>query len=173
MKLSQTEYVVLVDQDGNPIGKEEKMAAHQKGLLHKAFSVSLFNSKGQILLQQRAFHKYHTPGLWSNSCCSHPRVEENIELAVHRRLKEELGISDIVVEEQFSFVYRFLDEPTQLWEHEHDTVFTGHYDGEIPFNKEEVNAIKWIDVKDLEEWINREPEAFTFWFKEFLPKMIS
>lgn len=169
--MNQKEYVVLVDSSGNKIGREEKIAAHKKGLLHKAFSVVLYNSDGRILLQQRAFHKYHTPGLWSNSCCSHPRVGENLEAAVQRRLKEELGIEKAIVQERFSFVYKFLDEPTQLWEHEHDTVFTGTYDGPIAFNPEEINAIKWVSKTELEDWIEKEPAVFTFWFKEFLPKM--
>lgn len=163
------EYVVLVDQQGNSIGKEEKMAAHEKGLLHKAFSVVVFNEEGKMLLQQRALHKYHTPGLWSNSCCSHPRVGEDLTAAVHRRLQEELGF-DCEVKEEFSFVYKFLDEPTNLWEHEHDTVFSATYNGAVPFNPEEVNDIRWVTMKELKEWIGREPGVFTFWFKEFLPQ---
>lgn len=163
------EYVVLVDEEGKPTGKEEKMAAHEKGLLHKAFSVVVFNDVGEMLLQQRAFHKYHTPGLWSNACCSHPRVGEDLTAAAHRRLQEELGF-DCEVKEEFSFVYKFLDEPTALWEHEHDTVFSAIYNGEVPFNSDEVNAIRWVSMEALKAWIEKEPEVFTFWFKEFLPQ---
>ena len=166
------EQVVLVDNDGNAVGIAEKIEAHQKGWLHKAFSVLIFNSKNEILLQQRALTKYHTPGLWSNSCCSHPRPDEALEDAVHRRLQEELGF-DTKVEKNLDFVYKFLDEPTQLWEHEHDTVFVGYYDGEVPFNKEEVEAVQWISFADLMAWMQRSPKEFTYWFRVFLPKVMS
>jgi len=166
------EQVVLVDNDGNAVGIAEKIEAHQKGWLHKAFSVLIFNSKNEILLQQRALTKYHTPGLWSNSCCSHPRPDEALEDAVHRRLQEELGF-DTKVEKSLDFVYKFLDEPTQLWEHEHDTVFVGYYDGEVPFNKEEVEAVQWISFADLMAWMQRSPKEFTYWFRVFLPKVMS
>ncbi len=168
--MQKQEYVVLVDQEGKPTGLEEKLKAHQLGLLHKAFSVLIFNDAGEILLQQRSFAKYHTPGLWSNSCCSHPREGETLPSAVQRRLQEELGFST-EVKEQFSFVYKFQDNKSLLWEHEHDTVFTGIYNGPINFSEEEVNAVKWISLNDLKQWIKSEPAIFTFWFKEFLPKI--
>ncbi len=164
------ENVVLVNQEGQAVGVAEKMKAHQEGWLHKAFSVLIFNDAGDILLQQRALTKYHTPGLWSNSCCSHPRPDEPLETAVHRRLQEELGF-DTEVKEIFSFVYKFLDEPTQLWEHEHDTVFTGVYNGSVPFNTDEVHAIRWISQTELEKWIEQSPEDFTYWFRTFLPQL--
>ena len=166
------EQVVLVDNDGNAVGIAEKIEAHREGWLHKAFSVLIFNSKNEILLQQRALTKYHTPGLWSNSCCSHPRPDEALEDAVHRRLQEELGF-DTKVEKSLDFVYKFLDEPTQLWEHEHDTVFVGYYDGDVPFNKEEVEAVQWISLADLMAWMQRSPKEFTYWFRVFLPKVMS
>jgi len=164
------EYVVLLDETGTQIGVEEKMAAHEKGLLHKAFSVVLFNHLGEMLLQQRAFTKYHTPGLWTNACCSHPRPGEKLEDAVHRRLREELGM-DCSVSEIFSFTYKFQDSATQLWEHENDSVFIGNYSGDIPFNPAEVNAIKWITFEALEADIQAEAEKYTFWFRTFLPKL--
>ncbi len=166
-----TEQVVLVDENGVAVGQAGKLEAHQKGLLHKAFSVVIFNEAGEMLLQQRALHKYHTPGLWTNACCSHPRLGEDLEAAAHRRLQEELGF-DTDLTERFSFVYKFLDEASQLWEHEHDTVFVGSYDGEVAFNPEEVHSIRWIGMDDLRTWIEREPEVFTFWFRTFLPQLV-
>lgn len=159
-----TEMVVLVDTNGNPVGEAEKMEAHRSPLLHKAFSVIIFNKKGETLIHQRAFSKYHSPGVWTNACCSHPRPKEKLIDAVHRRMKEELGF-DCEMKEQFSFVYKFQDSKTQLWEHEHDTVFTGTYDGEIPFNPEEINAVKWILPNDLDKWINDSPNDFSFWYQ--------
>lgn len=163
------EYVVLVDANGNFLGTEEKIAAHQQGLLHLAFSVFLFNEKGEILLQQRAYTKYHFGGLWSNACCSHPRLNESIADAAHRRLREELGI-ETLLKEVFTFTYRAKDEKTQLIEHELDTVLLGFYERErdILFNIEEVHAIRWIKLVDLYLWINDKPDDFSFWFKTAL-----
>ncbi|MCL4115931.1 UNVERIFIED_CONTAM: hypothetical protein GTU68_040304 [Idotea baltica] len=156
---------------GNEIGSIEKLEAHQKGVLHKAFSILIFNDDDEILLQQRAFTKYHTPGLWSNSCCSHPHPKELLTNAAHRRLVEELGFNTDLKEE-FSFVYKFYDQITKLWEHEHDTVYTGIYNGEIPFNPEEINAVKWVKATELDTWMKNSPKEFTFWFKEFYNEML-
>ena len=164
------EYVVLVDKKGNVLGTEEKLAAHQKGLLHRAFSVFIFNEKGQILLQQRAFTKYHFGGLWSNSCCSHPRLNEPIAAAAHRRMVEELGF-DVPLKELFSFVYRAEDEVTDLIEHELDSVFVGFYnklEDEIEFNPKEVNALRWISIFELFQELDLEPQKFSYWFKTAL-----
>lgn len=162
------EYVVLVNKKGKILGTEEKMAAHQKGLLHKAFSVFIFNSKGQMLLQQRAFTKYHFGGLWSNSCCSHPRLDEADDDAAHRRLQEELGF-DTPLKEVFRFIYRAQDEATQLIEHELDAVFVGIYDGDTTqFNPDEVNAVRWISIPELFKELNDNPQQFTYWFKTAL-----
>ncbi|OWY24687.1 isopentenyl-diphosphate Delta-isomerase [Sphingobacteriales bacterium UPWRP_1] len=162
------EYVVLVNKKGKVLGTEEKMAAHQKGLLHKAFSVFIFNSNGQMLLQQRAFTKYHFGGLWSNSCCSHPRLNEPEEDAAHRRLQEELGF-DTPLKEVFRFIYRAQDEATQLIEHELDAVFVGIYDGDTTqFNPDEVNAVRWISIPELFKELNDNPQQFTYWFKTAL-----
>lgn len=163
-----TEYVVLVNKKGKVLGTEEKMAAHQKGLLHKAFSVFLFNSKGQMLLQQRAHTKYHFGGMWSNSCCSHPRLNEPEADAAHRRLYEELGF-DTPLKEVFQFIYRAHDEVTQLIEHELDAVFLGIYDGDTSqFNPNEVNAVRWVSIPELFKELNENPDQFTFWFKTAL-----
>ncbi len=164
------ELIQLCNEQGQETGSIEKLEAHKQGILHKAFSIIIFNDKGELLLQQRAFSKYHTPGLWSNSCCSHPHPKETIEAAAHRRLVEELGF-DTPLKEAFSFVYKFYDEASKLWEHEHDTVFTGVYNSFIPFNLEEVNAIKWVTTKALDEWMENKPEDFTYWFMVFYAKM--
>jgi len=167
------EYVVLVNKKGKVLGTEEKMAAHQKGLLHKAFSVFIFNSKGQMLLQQRALDKYHFGGLWSNSCCSHQRLKEADEAAAHRRVKEELGF-ETPLKEVFTFIYRAEDEATQLIEHELDTVFVGIYDGDTSmYNRSEVQAIRWISMPELFKDLNEFPENYTFWFKTALLELTS
>lgn len=169
--MSAEEYVVLVDKEGNILGTEEKIAAHQKGLLHTAFSIFIFNEKGEMLLQQRAFSKYHFGGLWSNSCCSHPRLNEPPINAAHRRLEEELGF-DTELKEVFSFIYRAEDEESKLVEHELDTVFIGIYNEPIDkLNPEEVNDIRWIKIYQLFLEIDLYPDKFTFWFKTALQEL--
>jgi len=168
MQEPTSNYVVLVDTDGNVLGTEEKMAAHIKGVLHSAFSVFLFNNKGEMLLQQRAFTKYHFGGLWSNTCCSHPRLNESALQAGYRRLSEELGFTTDL-REVFTFVYKAQDEQTQLIEHERDTVLIGLYNGSVDnFNPAEVNAVKWISISELFLWLTQEPNAFSYWFKTAL-----
>lgn len=160
-----TDHVVLTDTQGKILGIEEKMAAHQKGLLHLAFSIFIFNEKGEMLLQQRAMTKYHFGGIWSNTCCSHPRLGETLEAAAHRRLQEELGF-DTTLKQAFSFIYRAEDPVTGLIEHELDTVFLGFY--ELPvinFNVAEINAIRFISLPDLYIELSIEPEKFSLWFK--------
>ena len=157
------EYVILVDTDDNEIGRMEKMQAHEEAVLHRAFSVFLFNEKGEMLIHRRAQHKYHSGGLWTNTCCSHPRPGEATEAAAHRRLMEELGM-DCAIEEQFSFLYkRALDHG--LTEHELDHVFIGKYE-ELPnFNEDEIDACKYISIDDLLASIRSEPETYTEWFR--------
>src|SRR5258708_894916 len=123
------ERVILVNDQDEEIGTEEKMCAHEKGLLHRAFSIFIYNSKGEMLLQRRAKIKYHSGGLWTNACCSHPRKGETIEKAAHRRLKEEFGF-DCNLKNAFSFIYQ-ADLDKGLKEHEFDYVLTGLYDGPI------------------------------------------
>ncbi|OIO27728.1 isopentenyl-diphosphate delta-isomerase [Candidatus Micrarchaeota archaeon CG_4_10_14_0_2_um_filter_60_11] len=164
------EFVVLVDASGKPTGLEEKMAAHEKGLLHAAFSVFVFNKKGELLLQQRASGKYHSGGLWTNTCCSHPRDKENVADAAHRRLREEMGF-DCPLREEYAFTYEAkLDHG--LTEHEFDHVFFGDYDGEIKPNPEEVGGYRWIGLGALEKEVAAHPEKFTAWFKVTLPEML-
>ncbi|MEI9946718.1 MAG: isopentenyl-diphosphate Delta-isomerase [Chitinophagaceae bacterium] len=130
------EQVIVVNEADEPIGVAGKMEAHRKGILHRAFSIFIFNSKGEMLLQQRALNKYHSGSLWTNACCSHPKPEEDTTVAAERRLKEEMGF-DTPIEKVFDFVYRAEFE-NGLTEHEFDHVYAGEYNGEINFNKEEV-----------------------------------
>lgn len=155
--------VILVDKDDNELGSMEKMEAHRKGVLHRAFSVLLFNSKGEMLLQKRSAGKYHSAGLWTNTCCSHPKPDESMETAIHRRLKEEMGI-DVQLKFAYTFVYKVaLDN--ELTEHELDHVYIGLFDGEPAINKHEVESWKFIDRANLQEEILKHPENFTHWFK--------
>lgn len=157
------EKVILVDENDQAIGTMEKMEAHEKALLHRAFSVFIFNSKNEMLIHQRAFSKYHSGGLWTNACCSHPRENETAEQAAHRRLQEEMGF-DCEINHQFSFVYKAeLDQG--LTEHEFDHVFTGIYESEIKPNPEEVAAYKYISISDLKTDLSAHPERYTEWFK--------
>ncbi len=158
-------YVILVNPQGEVIGQEEKLKAHQDGVLHKAFSIFIINSAGQMLLQQRALHKYHFAGLWSNACCSHPAPEENLEQAAHRRLQEELGF-DTALTQAFSFIYKEYDEKSGLTEHELDFVFTGVYDGIIAPNPQEVQSYRWVSLEELNKEITATPQLFSAWFKQ-------
>lgn len=167
------EFVVLIDREDQPIGLMEKQQAHLAGLLHRAFSVFVFNSKGELLIHQRAAEKYHSPKLWTNTCCSHPRENESYEQAAHRRLKEEMGF-DCAIEEKFHFIYKAELEPG-LFEHELDRVFTGFYEGEMNLNPEEVMDAKWISIEDLKKDMAENPDNYTVWFKiifaEYLSKL--
>ncbi|MGL4739639.1 MAG: isopentenyl-diphosphate Delta-isomerase [Sarcina sp.] len=162
------EYIAIVDKNDNILGYEEKMLVHEKGILHRAFSILLLNDNNEVLLQRRALEKYHSPGEWTNTCCSHQREGENIKEAAIRRLEEELGIILPDIYEKFVFNYdcKFSNE---LYENEIDHVFVGTYNGSINmFNKSEVCDTKWISYKDLKKWISRSPEDFTFWFKNIM-----
>ena len=164
------EQVVLVDEQGNELGLMGKTEAHQKGILHKAISIIIFNSKGEMLIQQRAYSKYHWAGIWSNTCCSHPRAGETFHDAAQRRLKEELGIVT-PLKEEFFFTYKAKDEKSGLTEHEYDWVFTGTFDDAFEFNKEEINAIKWMTKEELEIDMKARPEEYSFWFPIILDNM--
>lgn len=163
------EQVVLVTEKDVETGLIEKMEAHEKALLHRAFSVFVFNSKNELMLQQRALTKYHTPGLWTNTCCSHPRPGENVNDAAHRRLQEEMGFS-CELKKVFDFVYRAPFE-NGLTEHEFDHVFMGSYDGEPVINPSEVHAWKWIDLEELKKDIHANPSDYTVWFKIAFPRV--
>ncbi|AWO01165.1 isopentenyl-diphosphate delta-isomerase [Chitinophaga alhagiae] len=161
--------VILVNEKDEPVGTMEKMEAHQKGLLHRAFSVFVINSKGEMLLQQRALHKYHSGGLWTNTCCSHPLPGEDVLAAAHRRLQEEMGF-DCGLEAIFSFTYRAaLDNG--LTEHEFDHVFLGVYDGVITPDAEEVLSHRFLPLGTIRRLLAEEPDTFTHWFQLAFPKM--
>jgi isopentenyl-diphosphate delta-isomerase len=163
------EYVILVDKKDKEIGIEEKIKAHEKCLLHRAFSILIFNSKYEMLLQKRANSKYHCGGLWTNACCSHPRPNEKIEDAAHRRLREEMGF-DCDLKEIGSFIYKANFE-NGLCEYEYDHVFLGFYDGKIKINKDEAEEYKWVKLDDLKKDIKNNPEAYTPWFKIIMKKI--
>ena len=166
-----TEEVILVDENDTVLGLMEKMEAHEKGLLHRAFSVFVINSKNELLLQQRAQEKYHSGGLWTNTCCSHPRKNESNLEAAHRRLMEEMGF-DCELSKLLDFVYRAeLDKG--LTEHEFDHVFVGHWEGIPNINQEEVANYKWVDVDVLEKDMEHQPEQYTEWFKIIYEKFLN
>jgi len=165
----QTEEVILVNTSDEEIGTMEKMKAHEEALLHRAFSVFVFNHKGEMLIHQRAIEKYHSGGLWTNACCSHPRKGETTEEAAHRRLMEEMGF-DCPVSERFSFIYKAkLDQG--LTEYEFDHVFFGSFDGRPQPNPDEVCDWKYVSIRKLKDNIKMEPEAYTEWFKIAIDKM--
>ena len=160
------EQVVLVSEKDEILGVMDKMQAHENGILHRAFSVFLFNDKGEMLLQKRAAGKYHSPNQWTNAVCSHPRLDETYLEAAERRLKEELGI-ETPLTYRFNFLYK-ADVGQNLWEHELDHVFTGNYEGEFKLNEEEVSEVRYIAMKDLDREMTENPENFTEWFKIIL-----
>jgi isopentenyl-diphosphate delta-isomerase len=162
--------VILVDKNDQVIGYGEKLEVHKKGLLHRAFSIFIFNSRGEILLQKRSSEKYHSPTLWSNACCSHPSAEETMESSAHRRLQEEMGIQ-CSLEHLFSFIYRAELENSMI-EHEVDHVFLGRYDGPITPNPKEVEEFKWMKLKDLSRDINQNPDKYTEWLKIILSEIL-
>jgi len=165
------EHIILVDENDSEVGTMEKMEAHRKGALHRAFSVVLFNTNGEMLLQKRASSKYHSAGLWSNACCSHPKPGEKIEDAAQRRLKEELGI-DLMPKSLFKFIYR-VAFPNGLFEHEYDHVLVATFNGNPIVNKAEVDEWKFVDYQELKQSIHERPKEFTHWFKIILEKMPS
>ncbi len=164
------EYVILVDRDDNPVGRMEKMEAHIKAELHRAFSVFIFNSKGELLLQQRAGHKYHSPLLWTNTVCSHPREGETTDAAAHRRIVEEMGM-DCEFEEAFTFLYK-ADVGQGLIEHEFDHVFIGESDIQPKINPDEVESWKYVELPWLEEDVKNNPSEYTEWFKIALAEVL-
>ena len=163
------EHVILVDTHDHSIGEMEKMEAHLKGELHRALSILVFNDQGEILLQQRAFSKYHTPGLWSNTACSHPRPGEDSLEAATRRLREEMGFTT-ELSGSFEFIYKAHFD-NGLIEHEDDHVFFGTFNGIPVLNPEEANAYKWVKPADLMEDMQSAPEKYTVWFRIIMEKM--
>ena len=157
------ELVVLVNEKDVKVGLMPKLEAHEKCLLHRAFSVFVFNDEGQMLLQQRALHKYHTPGKWANTCCSHQRDGESSLDAGKRRLEEEMGfVTDLAFRKTFVYKASF---DNGLTEHEFDHIMVGKYNEDPVINPEEVAAFKWMDISDILLEIELDPEKYTAWFK--------
>lgn len=168
---SSTEIIIpLVNEKDEIIGSGEKLQVHQLGLLHRAFSVLIFDDKGRLLLQQRASVKYHSPSLWTNSCCGHPNIGEDMQTAAERRLQEEMGFT-VPLEYLFTFKYK-ASFTNGLTEHEIDHVYKGIYSGAFTPNPEEVDAIEWVDLEHLQSEIKNKPENFTVWFKELFPILL-
>lgn len=163
--------VVLVDELDQPIGQMEKMEAHFKGALHRAFSIFIFNTKNEILLQQRAATKYHGAGLWTNACCSHPQWGEDVKSSALERLKFEMGM-ECELQEGFSFIYHTPVE-NGLIEHEFDYVFLGISDNNPVPNPTEVSDFKWVTASALKQEIAEHPSRFTYWFKTALPNVLA
>lgn len=167
---NEKELLILVDEQDRELGISDKLTIHQQGLLHRAFSVFVFNSKAELLLQQRADNKYHSPGLWTNTCCSHPRPAENISDACNRRLMEEMGMN-CKLEFSFSFMYKCSFE-NGLTEHEFDHVYVGQTDDLPIINNEEVMGWKYISIEELQNEISLHPDRFTEWLKICLPELL-
>ena len=161
--------VVVVDINDNKIGEVSKKEAHQKAILHRAFSVFLYHD-GKLLLQQRAFDKYHSGGLWANTCCSHPLTEDIVSEAIERLL-EETGISCNKLKELFSFNY-FSKYADDLFEYEVDHVLIGYYDGDFVINKSEVNDVQWVSFERLEKEMAQNPQKFATWFLIAAPRVL-
>jgi isopentenyl-diphosphate delta-isomerase len=165
------EQVILVDRHDRQIGVEEKLKAHREGKLHRAFSIFVFNEKGEMLLQKRASGKYHSGGLWTNACCSHPRPGEPVALAATRRLQEEMGF-DCALKKAFHFSYEArLDH--NVIENEFDHVFVGQYDGQVRPNPNEVMDYRWLSIQMIKDELERCPENYTVWFRIALAKMLT
>lgn len=159
-------FITLVNEKDEIIGYEEKLKVHEQGLLHRAFSVLIFNTEGKLLIHQRASHKYHSPGLWTNTCCGHPNEGEGILAAAERRLMEEMGFTTSLTYD-FTFQYR-AEFQNGLIENEIDHVFIGTYEADFQVNPEEVADFKWVELDGLHQEVEKNPELFTVWFKEIL-----
>lgn len=165
------QHVILVNEQDEQTGVMEKMEAHQKAVLHRAFSVFIFNSKGEMLLQQRATTKYHSGGLWTNACCSHPNPGEETMQAAKRRLNEEMGFT-AELKKAFHFIYKTPFD-NGLTEYEFDHVFTGNYDGIVVPNKEEVSDYCYKTMDEIEETLQSHPQKYTAWFRIAFPQLMN
>ncbi len=167
--METTQQLILVDETDRQIGTGEKMHVHRKGLLHRCFSIFIFNDKNELLLQKRASTKYHSGGLWTNTCCGHPLNGEATEDAAHRRLKEEMGF-DCPLVELFAFIYK-ADLDNNLTEHEFDHVFKGSYSGSVNPSPVEADGFRWISLNDVYKEIESDPGSYTVWAKIALDKL--
>ena len=162
------EKVILVNEKDEQIGLMEKIEAHEKALLHRAFSVFVFNDKNELMIQQRAHSKYHSPGLWTNTCCSHQREGETNIQAGKRRLQEEMGFRTDL-KDTISFIYKAPFD-NGLTEHEFDHILVGNYEGQPNLNPEEVAAWKWMSLDDIKKDMQENPDIYTEWFKIIFDK---
>jgi isopentenyl-diphosphate delta-isomerase len=167
--MNEEEKVILVNEHDDMVGTMDKMEAHKQGLLHRAFSVFIFNKKGEMLLQQRALNKYHSAGLWTNACCSHPMPGEKTKDAAQRRLMEELGF-ETPIEEIFDFTYKAEFE-NGLVEHEFDHVFAGEYEGNLNIDPAEVKDYTNKEISEIKSMLQDHPQKFTAWFHIAFPKI--
>jgi isopentenyl-diphosphate delta-isomerase len=166
LKMPQIINIPLVDDADNIIGHAEKLEVHLQGWLHRAFSILVFNAKNEMLIHQRAFGKYHSPGLWTNTCCGHPNEGESMEAAVHRRLQEEMGFN-CALSHKFTFRYKAVFD-NGLTENEIDHVYTGTFNDTFMVNPDEVAAYKWLSISEIQKLILQNPEDFTVWFREIM-----
>jgi isopentenyl-diphosphate Delta-isomerase len=155
--------IILVDELDNVLGYEEKLKAHEDGALHRAFSIFVVNSKGEIMLQRRALDKYHSGGLWTNTCCSHPLEGEIMETTIHKRMEIEMGF-DCPMAPLFTFIYK-AEFGNGLIEHELDHVYLGKYEGEPNPSPAEACDWKWMDIYEVKKDMQRNPHMYTYWFK--------
>lgn len=162
------EKVILVNENDEAIGVGEKGRTHFEGRLHRAFSLFIFNSEGNLLLQKRAPTKYHSGNLWSNTCCGHPRPGERVEVAAHRRLREEMGF-DCGLKEMFSFIYQAELDNSSI-EHEYDHVLVGQFDGEPRLNRNEAIDWRWMNIETLKSDSQKNPAIYTYWLRLLLNK---
>lgn len=163
--------LILVDENDREIGTMEKTPVHEKGLLHRAFSIFIFNSANELLLQQRSDTKYHSPGLWTNTCCSHPRPGEEVGDAVRRRLQEEMGMQ-CELAFQFSFIYKH-EFANGLTEHELDHVYFGSSDQQPNPDTLEVRDWKYVNMGDLKRELETQPEQYSPWLNICFSKVLS
>lgn len=169
----ESDELILVDEQDNVVGYSPKLAAHENGgRLHRAFSIFIFNSRGEMLLQRRAAGKYHFGGLWTNACCSHPRRGQATLDAAHQRLRHEMGF-DTDLKEIFTFTYRATDPASGLTEHELDHVFVGRFDGAPTPNGDEVDGWKWMNPTEVAAHVQSEPSAYTPWFALVVERVLA
>jgi len=161
--------IILVDEKDNQIGVGEKLKIHQQGKLHRAFSIFVFNPKGELLLQKRAESKYHSAGLWTNTCCSHPRPHQDIKNEAKKRLREEMGF-ECDLKEIFNFIYKA--DLDHLTEYEFDHVLVGEFSGEPIVNRDEVSQWQWLKPTELKEDVKKYPENYTHWFKKIVGRVL-
>jgi isopentenyl-diphosphate delta-isomerase len=171
VKSSESELVVLVDQQDNPIGQLDKLEAHQRGLLHRAVSVFLRDGNGKMLLQRRASGKYHSGGLWANACCGHPRPNESIANAATRRLGDELGVR-CDLNPLFTTLYR-ASVSNELIEHEFVHAFGGHFEGIPTPNPDEVQEWRWLSIDALQADVAAKPQEYAVWFRLYINRFFA